>query len=174
MANSRISGESNSFQGLGVDYKTFEGYQDLAVQEVHRSTRSVSTAARFLESYGLGASHRMTSVLLGMLKLGIEDFEDTFYKETLDAAVHHVLRELKQHARIPVPGACTLVGVADIHGHLKHDQIFACYKHLDSNQTHYLEGPVLISRSPTIHPGDVSVFAVCYPSESRLMTRYLH
>ena len=100
--------------------------------------------------------------MLSLHKLGIEQFDDTFYNECLDAAVHHVLRDLKQHARIPVPGACTLVGIADVHRQLKHDEIFACYKHLDSNKIVYLEGPVLVSRSPTIHPGDVSVYSLSW------------
>lgn len=142
-------------KGLGVKEETFQHYQDLAVQEVQKSTESITVAARFLEAHGLGVSYRMTSVLLGMHRLNIDQLYDTFYQQTLEAAIHHVLRELKQHARIPVPGAWTLVGIADVHGFLGPGEIFASLKS-GSGKTVYLEGPVLISRSPTIHPGDVS------------------
>ena len=57
---------------------------------------------------------------------------------------------------IPIPNAWTLVGVADIHRFLKEGQIFACVKPVDSPAI-YLEGPVLISRSPTVHPGDAQI-----------------
>lgn len=97
--------------------------------------------------------------MLSLQKLGIDNHFDEFYYKSLEFAVHHVLRELKQRSRIPVPGGCTLVGVADIHGYLKEGEIFACYKTQDTGSTIYLEGPILISRSPTIHPGDVSCFS---------------
>lgn len=57
-------------------------------------------------------------------------------------------------ARIPVPGAYNLAGVADIHQFLQPGQIFVCIKPIDGPMK-YLEGPVLVSRSPTIHPGDI-------------------
>ena len=75
----------------------------------------------------------------------------------MEFAVNHVLRDLKQRARIPIPGAWTLVGVADVHGFLQKDQIFACIKDSYMHEPIYLEGPTVISRSPTIHPGDVRV-----------------
>ncbi len=49
------------------------------------------------------------------------------------------------------------MGVADVHHALEEGEIFACIKPQDSTRRIYLEGPVLISRSPTIHPGDVRV-----------------
>ena len=79
-----------------------------------------------------------------------------FYEKMLECAINHVLRELKNFARIPVPKAWTLVGVADVHRYLKPKEIFACIKPIQGG-TIYLEGPILISRSPTIHPGDVMI-----------------
>ncbi|THU91778.1 RdRP-domain-containing protein [Dendrothele bispora CBS 962.96] len=144
-------------EGLGVPYKTFEYFQDRAVRQVYESTKSLESAARMLESFGLGNSYRLTSVMLSLSKLGVSDMvEDPFYQTMLKYAVHHVLRDLKNHARIPIENAWTLVGVADVHKHLKEGEIFACIKPLDG-PTVYLEGDVLISRSPTIHPGDVQI-----------------
>jgi RNA-dependent RNA polymerase len=146
-------------QGLGVPFETFKYFQDIAVLEAQNATESLETAARFLDAYGLGTSYRLTSVMLSLYKLGFTDLPDNFYQQSLEFAVHHVLRELKQHARIQIPGGWTLVGVADVHGFLKPREIFACFKDPDLGKTIYLEGPILISRSPTIHPGDVSCSA---------------
>jgi RNA-dependent RNA polymerase len=145
-------------EGLGVPYSVFEMYQDKAVHEVQSSKKDIFDSAHMLEKYGLGMSFRVTSVLTSLSKLGISHLsEDRFYVKSLDFAVNHILRDLKNHARIPVPKAWTLVGVCDVHDQLEKNQIFACIKETTSNSFVYLEGPVLISRSPTIHPGDVQV-----------------
>ncbi|RDB29625.1 RNA-dependent RNA polymerase 1 [Hypsizygus marmoreus] len=144
-------------EGLGVEYDVFKQFQDKAVQETQESTQSLAHAARMLESHGLGSSFRLPSVMLSLAKLGIDDiYGSLFYQKMLQFAVNHVLRELKNHSRIPVPGGWTLVGVADVHRYLQEGQIFACVKPLHGRKI-YLEGPILISRSPTIHPGDVQI-----------------
>lgn len=140
-----------------MPYSTFEHHQDNAVEQVKESTNSLAQAARMIEAHGLGGSYRLPSIMLSLHKLGLQNVDDRFYHQSLEFAVYHVLRELKQHARIPIPGGWTLVGVADVHGFLEREQVFACFKDPNSGTTVYLEGPQLISRSPTIHPGDVSI-----------------
>jgi RNA-dependent RNA polymerase len=143
--------------GLGVPFEAFKYYQDLAIQQTQKSVSSNDTAARMLEGYGLGTSYTVPSVLLQLHKRGIRDLlSNTFWKKAMDFAVYHVLRELKNHSRIPIPGAWTLVGVADEHNYLEEGEIYACVKP-PTGRTIYLEGDILISRSPTIHPGDVQV-----------------
>ncbi|KAL1680626.1 RNA dependent RNA polymerase-domain-containing protein [Schizophyllum commune] len=146
-------------EGLGVPYETFFQHQNAAVQDAYSSTESLTKAARMLEALGLGTSFRLPSVLLNLVKLcDIENIVDNkFYSRMLEFAIHHVLRELKNHARIPIPGAYTLVGVADVHGYLKEWEIFVCIKPHDSDEVTFLEGDILISRSPSIHPGDVQI-----------------
>ncbi|KAF8973725.1 RNA dependent RNA polymerase-domain-containing protein [Flammula alnicola] len=144
-------------EGLGVPFEVFEQYQNLAVLKTKNAGKSLGEAAALFESHGLGASYRLTSIMLNLEKLGITSLpDDRFYTKFLEYAIHHVLRDLKNHARIPVPGAWTLVGIADVHKYLKAGEIFACIKPVNG-KTEYLEGPVLISRSPTIHPGDVMI-----------------
>ena len=144
-------------EALGIKYDVFKYFQDQAVFEAQDSVTSLSKAGRLLEVHGLGNSFRLTSVMLNLHKLGIQLPEDYFYQLMMEFAVNHVLRDLKQRARIPIPGAWTLVGVADVHGFLQKDQIFACIKDSYMHEPIYLEGPTVISRSPTIHPGDVRV-----------------
>ncbi|KAF5374763.1 hypothetical protein D9758_000120 [Tetrapyrgos nigripes] len=144
-------------EGLGVSYEVFEGYQDRAVRQIRQSTYSLESAARLLEHFGLGNAFRLTSILLSLSRLGINDMpQDSFYQTMIKYAVHHVLRDLKNHARIPIDGAWTLVGVADVHKYLEAGEIFACIQPVQGPIV-YLEGDVLISRSPTIHPGDVQI-----------------
>lgn len=144
-------------EGLNIPYETFQHFQDVAVAEAWRALESLTASAKLLEMHGLGASFRLPSVLNSLQQLGLNALHNKFINTALRFAVHHVLREIKHKARIPLPWpAVTLVGVADIHRQLKEGEIFACVRR-SGGQDHFITGDVLISRSPTIHPGDVRV-----------------
>ena len=145
-------------EGLGIQYEVFQTLQDAAVQDVNEATRSLENAAKTIDQFGLATSYRLSSTLLHLAKLGLTPSDlGSFYDQMLTFSVHHILRDLKHYSRIPVPDGYTLVGVADIHRYLKEGEVFACASIPETNSIHYLEGPVLISRSPVIHPGDVQV-----------------
>ncbi|KAF9450089.1 RdRP-domain-containing protein [Macrolepiota fuliginosa MF-IS2] len=144
-------------EGLGVPYEVFKGFQDQAVRETKAATRSLSAAAHLLQTHGLGLSFKLPSVMVSLGKLDLEVLaQDPFFDQLLRLGIYHVLRDLKHRARIPIPNAWTLVGVADTHGYLRKQEVFVCVRHREKG-TFYLDGPVLISRSPTIHPGDVQL-----------------
>lgn len=145
-------------EAMGVGRDVFMRLQNIAVSQAQSSVESLERAARLMETFGLGTSYRLTSVMLSLHKLGVGPLsEDPFWTRMMDFAINHVLRELKHHARIPVPNGWNLVGVADIHGYLKPGEIFACIIPTDGGGPVYLEGPTLVTRSPTIHPGDVQI-----------------
>ena len=161
-------------EGLGVPYDTFKEYQDFAVLEAEYARQDFERAGRLLESFGLGASFRLSSIMYHLHKLGVPmQTMDPFYKHLMDFAINHVLRDLKHHARIPIPGH-TLVGVADVHGWLQPNEVFACFVDQRTKGLEYLEGDMVITRyqfpfyliifhylnrhrSPVIHPGDVQI-----------------
>jgi RNA-dependent RNA polymerase len=144
-------------EGLGVSYEIFQEYQDTAVKHAQDATHDLSRTARLLEGHGLGGSFRLPSVLQRLHDLGVHLVPGQFYQIMQEFAVHHVLREMKHKARIPVPGGWIVVGVADVHRYLQPREIFACIRCPDCRRDIYIEGPTLVSRSPTIHPGDVQI-----------------
>jgi hypothetical protein len=144
-------------EGLGVPYHVFENFQDRAVRETEEAARSLSAAAHLFQTHGLGLSFKLPSTMYNLAKLDLETLsQNPFFSQPLRLGVHHVLRDLKHRARIPIPNAWTLVGIADTHQFLGENQVFVCIRHAEKG-VFYLEGPVLISRSPTIHPGDVQL-----------------
>lgn len=144
-------------EGLGVGYEVFKKYQDMAVEQTRKAASSLKEAASLLERHGLGTSYRLPSILLNLVKLDVHSLSnEKFYEKMLEYGINHVLRDLKNRARIPIPGAWTLVGVADIHKYLAPNQIFACVKPVHGGRI-YLKGRILVSRSPSIHPGDVRI-----------------
>ncbi|EIN03593.1 RdRP-domain-containing protein [Punctularia strigosozonata HHB-11173 SS5] len=152
-------------EGLGVPADEFMKLQNAAVEDTKAASRSLTKAAQILETHGLGTAFRLTSVFLGLERLGVDltrrgnrfRLEDEFIHRAIAYAINHVLRELKHHARIPVPSSWTLVGIADIHGVLKEGEVFACIQPSHGGEKIYLQGPVMITRSPVIHPGDVQM-----------------
>lgn len=145
-------------EGLGIPYEVFENLQEAAVRDVEDAATSLEKAAKTLDQFGLGTSYRVSSILQHLAKLGMSpsDMGD-FYSQMLTVSTHHILRDLKHHARIPVDDGYTLVGVADIHRYLPQGNVFACVTVSETNSIRYLDGPVLVTRSPIIHPGDVQV-----------------
>ncbi|PIL32055.1 RNA-dependent RNA polymerase [Ganoderma sinense ZZ0214-1] len=147
-------------EGLGVPYESFKKLQDAAVRDAQECVTSLERSARLLEVHGLGVSFRLTSAMLGLYKLGLGPLErDVFWRQMMDFAINHVLRELKHRARIPVPGreSWTLVGVADVYRYLQPGEAFVCIDSPNESGLLYLQGDILVSRSPTIHPGDVQI-----------------
>ena len=145
-------------EGLDVPYQVFKELQDAAVKDVNDAETSLEKFANTLDQFGLAASYRVSSILLHLSKLGLSpQLMNDFYNQMLAVSVYHILRDLKNHARIPVSDGYTLVGVADVHKYLQEGEVFACVTVPETNSIRYIEGPVLVSRSPMIHPGDVQV-----------------
>lgn len=152
-------------EGLGVPYEVFKTYQDAAVRNAQAAAKDMALAGSMLEGHGLGSSFRLTSVMVALRKIGVKDIGGSFYRRMLEYAVHHVLREMKHRTRIPVPGGWTVAGIADVYGHLQANEISVCIRCPDCRRDTFLEGPTLVSRSPTIHPGDVQILhAIGVPS----------
>ncbi|KAI0690041.1 RdRP-domain-containing protein [Cytidiella melzeri] len=138
-------------------YDFLKKLQDVVVAHTERAITSLGEAASLFESYGLGTSFKLASTLLNLHKLGMSMWDNELLKQLTGFAVHHVLRELKYRSRIPVPEGWTLPGIADIHGYLREREIYACITSNDGSEPRYLEGPVMVFRSPTIHPGDIQL-----------------
>ncbi|KAF8527347.1 RNA dependent RNA polymerase-domain-containing protein [Gautieria morchelliformis] len=151
--------------GLGVDTNVFLQLQRNAVLETQEASRSLKTATKLLETHGLGAAFALPSIFSNLRKLGIDleqvvtpsGLRDAFLDRCLQFAVHHVLREIKFRARVPVPHSWKLVGVVDVSNTLRPNEIYACLVKGDGANPEYIEGRILISKSPTIHPGDVQI-----------------
>ena len=136
-------------EGLGDSHEVFERYQDDAVQTIRKAANSLKEAASLLECHGLGVS---------LLSIYFSPSRQIEPKQPSGRWLCN-LRDLKNHSRIPVPVAWTLVGIADTHQFLQENQIFVCIKPIGGGGR-FLGGRVPISRSATIHPGDVRIVEI--------------
>ena len=147
-------------------YDFLESLQQRVVDETETASQSLENAARLFENSGLGATYGLSTVFRDLSALGIENLLDPFSQQLIDFGKHHVLRDLKYHARIPIPGGWNLVGVADVHGYLEEDTIFVCIVPADGEAPIYLHGWAMIARSPVVHRGDVRVVRAIGPPTS--------
>lgn len=147
----------------GIERDAFLKLQRAAVQEANIITDTPSDFAKLVSFYSLGGSFSLVFLLRQLEKRKIFDFSR--FKEHNDGILGflqrlallskgHILRELKHHARIPVPDSWTLVGVADEWDGLDEGEIYVNVNEPNGSGSIWLEGEVLVSRSPTVHRGD--------------------
>ncbi|BGP17969.1 hypothetical protein JCM10213v2_006017 [Rhodosporidiobolus nylandii] len=147
-----------TLEDLGVEPDVLLDLQTEAAEAIGDARSSFGKAASMLERVGLGHAAHLSSTLHNLASLLNSPASDVdpFLNACVDVAIADALRSLKFKARIPVPDSYTLVGVADEDGYLNEGEIYACI-HAKGKSTVYISGEVCISRSPTIHPGDVQV-----------------
>ncbi|KIP09618.1 hypothetical protein PHLGIDRAFT_313005 [Phlebiopsis gigantea 11061_1 CR5-6] len=137
-------------------YAILKSLQDKVVEETTHAMHSFSTASSLLDRHGLGVAYKLSSTCSALAELITQEPRDSFLLDPVDVASYHILRDLKYRAHIPVPDGYTLVGVADPYGCLEPDEVFACVTSVKNGLT-FLEGPIMISRSPVSHRGDVQI-----------------
>ncbi|KAI0362487.1 RdRP-domain-containing protein [Trametes cingulata] len=173
----------------GVDQKVFLRLQELAAAKITTASDSVADTVMLFKAHNLGQSFSVPYILQGLRAVGLgmrpEDapagsLDGTFLQSLVIFAQHHVLRDIKHGARIPIPDSYLLVGVADEGPAyiregvenvftLEEGQIYACIQNEDDEKPTYLKGTVSISRSPVVHPGDVQrVRAIGEPPADRV------
>lgn len=147
-------------EDLGVPPEGFLALQRRAVATVEASKASLKAAAHLLEQSGLGSASRLPAALHRLVRVLGDDVApaslDPFLSSCVDIAVTEALRSLKFKARIPLPDSWTLVGVVDEDGVLEEGEVYARICRPGQPDL-FLEGPIAISRSPSVHPGDVQV-----------------
>lgn len=161
---------------LGVPAQSLTDLQDLAVREVEAARESLHEASKLFGLHGLGPSYRLPSLFSNIKTLLHLDLKDGPRKirhhlviESIRCACTHALREIKYRAHIRVPGSFTLLGVADEWACLREGEIYATVRDERTGLLKPIEGKVLITRSPQVHPGDVQfVTAVRRPELSHL------
>ncbi|KAF9078332.1 RNA dependent RNA polymerase-domain-containing protein [Rhodocollybia butyracea] len=152
----------------GVQLHNFIRLQDLAIDDTLRIKSSLMQAATSFAQHGLGASFHLESLfkdVAQILHLEIaQQGSDAADHPTVQLAilkiaiVHgmtHILREIKHRGRIRVPGSYTLLGVSDEWNCLEEGEIFAQVYDPRTQENVPIEGRIIITRSPQIHPGDI-------------------
>ena len=151
---------------LGVVPDVITDLQSSSIREVQTIQTSLDQATKVFLQHSLGASYHLPSLFNNIsryLDLEISDLPDDIclhhhlIEEALYCAATHALCEIKHRAHILVPGSVTLLGVSDEYDCLEEGEIFATVYDERKGTEQCIEGQVLITRSPQVHPGDVQL-----------------
>ncbi|EMD38185.1 hypothetical protein CERSUDRAFT_113336 [Gelatoporia subvermispora B] len=172
----------------GVDKSAFMRLQERIKAEIYTASDSLAQAISVLKANSIGNGYKLGFILQGLKNIGmglpyeknVQVLNDSFIDRLLQYAKNYVLRNIKHDARIPIPESYLLVGIADegpayeAEGCenvyiLPEGHIYACVQHPDDPEPIYLEGNIMVTRSPTVHPGDVQqVTAIGKPPEGKI------
>ena len=151
-------------EDLGVPIESFLALQKKAVKRLQDIIQSPVNAARFLEVNHVCLCARTPLLIRQLDDLGIDFQKDTFLRHVVQLAALVQLRDMKYRARIPVEKGATLYGIADETGYLKEGEVYISTRKPDNTRDDLI-GPVIVTRAPARHPGDVQVVnAVRYPN----------
>jgi RNA-dependent RNA polymerase len=149
---------------LGVKNESLIHLQDMAIHDIQSSRTSFLEASKLFGHHGLGASFRLPSLLTNLkTQLGLDirssstpgGLSHRLITESIRCARAYALREIKHRAHVPVPGSVTLLGVSDEWDCLDEGEIYATVFDDRTGISEPIEGTVLVTRSPQIHPGDI-------------------
>ncbi|KAF5361337.1 hypothetical protein D9757_012315 [Collybiopsis confluens] len=165
----------------GVPESSFTYLQDTAIKDTQRIRGSLVEAATIFGQHGLGSSFQLESLFKNIAQIlrleltpSVADLDDgnvqlAILKISIAHGITHILRQIKHRAHIRVPDSYTLLGVCDEWDCLEEGEVFAQVYDPRTRQTVPIEGRLIITRSPQIHPGDVQfVRAVWRPELEHL------
>ncbi|XP_035229431.1 RNA-dependent RNA polymerase 1-like isoform X1 [Stegodyphus dumicola] len=140
---------------LGIEKEVFLKLQKKMIQNHIKSMFHETEAWCFL--------HRNSLLRLDFLKLhisGIRFTEDPLFRSMIYALFRKQIELLKTKANIeiPVDQGRVMFGVMDETFTLEYGQVFVQYSDWDTDEPRILEGTVVVTKNPCMHPGDVRKF----------------
>ncbi|EJD52223.1 RdRP-domain-containing protein [Auricularia subglabra TFB-10046 SS5] len=167
-------------EDLGVRLSTFKQLQEDTMAADLDAARHIGRFIIGMNQIGLGKRFYLSYVLgeLADMEFGLRDdcqgdfgslLDDYWYHGIVKSTLWDQFRKIKYQARIRVPDSWTLVGVLDEHQILQTGQIMAYVQNEDYPNGYFLKGPVLICRSPVVHPGDVQMVEAVVPPDGSIL-----
>ena len=157
-------------EDMGCMDDWFFRMQDIELSRLRAVTADAYNVAKFLKHQNVGETMRLHRLFSLCENMGVDYRKDRFLRSVIEALVLRELRLLKHKARIPVRKGITLFGIMDETGFIQENEVYVTY---DTKGDRFDEppgpGPVVVTRSPALHPGDIQVpYNVIPPRESPL------
>lgn len=147
-------------EDLGVSEEWFFRQQKRELDILKAVTRSIENTSAFLHVQDVGTAIDLPKFFKRLQRRKIDYRTDVFLRSLVEAVVLRELRLIKHKARIPVKKGATLFGVMDETGFLEEDEVYVTYDKTYRGARGVVDGtlqdgPVMITRSPALHPGDI-------------------
>ena len=154
-------------EDVGTDDGWFLKQQRKALDVLRNATSEASHTSKFLQYHTIGVNVGLPSFIKHISTMGIDYRREPFLKSVVEHVVLRELRLLKHKARIPVDKGVTLFGIMDETGFLKENEVYVTFERFHAKELFHPEplrdGPVIVTRSPALHPGDIRVVSMVTP-----------
>jgi hypothetical protein len=141
---------------LGLPPEHLIKLQDAEVGLLEKASKHFDEALWLIEHYGLGLASKLPTILKTLRKAGKNDvFEIPFFSQLNSLALAHALKQIKYKSRVAVDESWTLMGVMDEFNYLKEGELYVCLKDGNNESTRFLTGDTIVTRSPSLHCGDI-------------------
>lgn len=161
--------------GLGIPDSAFLELQNRLLRNLDASLGSdgTATALNILYTAGCGNLDNKLKSLPPMadaaelFRAGLTCTNCEYLYDLMLAFRKRTVRELMLRARIPIDKDHGMVGqgVMDEAGVLAPREIFLQYTDPETGDIRKVEGPVVVGRSPSLHPGDIQPLTCVYKEE---------
>ncbi|CAF1664186.1 unnamed protein product, partial [Adineta ricciae] len=141
---------------LGIGDEIFLSMQDKMLDDLQVLTKDPQQACEFLRNFGGASGSAYPKFLLEYLNRFGKNMEP-FAQHVLLALQGFLVKELRIKARILVPNAWCIFGVVDETNILQYGEVFIQIEQQNEAELspRILAGPVIITRNPCFHPGDI-------------------
>ncbi|KAK3988970.1 RNA dependent RNA polymerase-domain-containing protein [Cladorrhinum sp. PSN332] len=160
-------------EDMGAPPHWFLELQEKELERLRGVTLTVFNTASFLKMQGFCQSVQLHKLLRQVDKMGLDYRTDPFLRNAIETILLGELRLLKNKSRIPVPQGVTLFGVMDETGFLGEGEVYVAHNPSDHHHVPRNE-PILVSRSPALHPGDVQLARNVSPPEDSPLRSLQH
>ncbi|KAG8162744.1 hypothetical protein KVR01_007222 [Diaporthe batatas] len=145
-------------EDMGCASAWFFRMQNMELARLREVTADAYNVAKFLRHQNVGDTMRLHRLITLCENMGVDYRKESFLRSVVEALVLRELRLLKHKARIPIRKGITLFGIMDETGFLQENEVYITY---DTKGDRFDEppgpGPVVVTRSPALHPGDIQV-----------------
>lgn len=160
-------------EDMGLDHSWFFEMQETELARIRQVTANAYNVARFLKQQDVGESIRLHKLFQQTANMGCEYREDPFLCSVVEAVVLRELRLLKHKARIPIRKGVTLYGIVDETGFLREGEVYVTFDTMEGRfAPPPSAGPLLVTRSPALHPGDIQVAHQAIPPPGHLLLEH--
>lgn len=145
-------------EDMGVDCNWFFDMQNIELSRLREVTANAYNVSAFLKKQDVGECIGFYRLFRQAENMALDYRKDRFLCSIVEAMLLRELRLLKHKARIPIRRGVTLFGIMDETSFLKEGQVFVTYDSMEGRfEPPPGEGPLLVTRSPALHPGDIQL-----------------
>ncbi|PNY29213.1 RNA-dependent RNA polymerase 1 [Tolypocladium capitatum] len=155
-------------EDMGTADDWFLTLQNKALNMLRGVTATAANTSTFLQYQDIGSTLGLPAFIKHLDRMGIDYRRDRFLRSVVEHVVLRELRLLKHKARIPVNMGVTLFGIMDESGFLRENEVYVTYDDVHAKSGHRMDasladGPVIVTRCPALHPGDVQYVRTVRP-----------